>query len=284
MDWPRKLVELDPHPSDVAPPWAEHIQGIAAGPGVWFVTQDDRVWRFPMDRDLAELDRAHPDVLTASIPEPGVNHLGDCDFSHGLLHVAMEGTTPARVGVFDGDLAYRGSAALPEQGDSCPWCAVNPADGLVYSSRFDTDHLSVYRPRWSRTGDEAFDLEHVRDVPLVSEDGARLSLDRVQGGAFSPVGHLYLTGDTADGGLFGIDTSSGQRVIHVVIPYEPGWPEHQVIEGVTVLDLSDGRVPWMRGQLHALVFNADEHRPDLVWLRHFEARVSSAQRAGTTGL
>jgi hypothetical protein len=37
-----------------------------------------------------------------------------------------------------------------------------------------------------------------------------------------------------------------------------------------VLDLSDGRVPWMRGQLHVLVFNADKDRPDLVWVRHFE--------------
>jgi hypothetical protein len=267
--WPGRLVELDSHPSDVAPPWAEHVQGIAAGPGAWFVTQDDHVWRFAMDRDLSELDRGHPDVLAVPMVEPGVTHLGDCDFSDGLLYVAMEGTSPARVGVFDHGLRYRGSAPVEAQGDSCPWCAINPVDGLLYSSRFDADRLLVYRRRWKRSGRGALDLEHVGDVWLTSEDGVRLGLDRVQGGAFSPHGHLYLTGDTAEGGVFGIDATSGQRVLHAVIPYQPGWPEHEVVEGLTVLDLSDGSVPWMRGQLHVLVFNADEDRPDLVWLRHF---------------
>jgi hypothetical protein len=31
--------------------------------------------------------------------------------------------------------------------------------------------------------------------------------------------------------------------MHVVIPYEHGWPERQVIEGLTVIDLDDVRCP-----------------------------------------
>jgi hypothetical protein len=112
-------------------------------------------------------------------------------------------------------------------------------------------------------------------LPLRRGAGEPLSLERVQGGAFSPRNHLYLACDTKDGGLLGFDVTTGRCHMHVVIPFEPNWPEQQVIEGLTVVDLDDGPVPWMSGQVHVLVFDAEENRDDYVWLRHFAARTAT---------
>jgi len=265
-------VEVGSHPDDVAPELAEHVQGISHGAGFWYVTQADRVWRFPIDLDLASARDGQHDVRKGGIPEPGIEHLGDCDVHDGLLYVAMEGTDPPLVGLFDLDLRFLGSAPLTAQPTkdptiASPWCAIDPRDGLLYSSRFYTDRLQAYR---RHVVGGAFELEPAREVLLQSEDGERLHLDRVQGADFTSKGHLYLTSDTPDGGLLGFDVATGQRHLHRVIPFEPGWPQEEVIEGLTVVDLADGGVPWMRGVIHVLAFDGHERRPDYVWLRHFD--------------
>lgn len=265
--WPAPLVELHAQPDEAAPPWAEHVQGIAHQAGYWFVTQEDRLWRIPVQLDLEHATADHRTVVSVGIPEPGIDHLGDCDVHAGLIYVAMEGTDPPRVGVFGLDLSFCGSVAAPEQGTQLPWCAVSPSDGLLYSSAFDTDLLHRYRRMWNRG---KLELEHVGEVPLRSDADAPLQLRRVQGGTFSPRGHLFLTSDTRGGGILGIDVKTGRREMQVPIPFEPAGPDEDVVEGLAIVDLSDGRVPWMRGVLHVLVFDHDKARPDCVWLRHYD--------------
>jgi hypothetical protein len=85
------LVALATHPSDVAPAWAEHAQGVAYANGCWLITQADRIWRFPVDLDLARASQTHPAVSDTGIPEADIDHLGDCDVHRGALYVAMEG-------------------------------------------------------------------------------------------------------------------------------------------------------------------------------------------------
>jgi hypothetical protein len=266
--WPSTLVALAAHPRDVGPAWAEHAQGVAYADGCWFITQADRMWRFPVDLDLAHANPTHPAVSTIGIPEPDIDHLGDCDIHRGGLYVAMEGGPLARVGLFDLDLQFQGSAPLEAQGASGPWCAVDTRTGLLYSSPFDTDHISVYRVVG---GVDRLGFQHVRDVPLLTEDGARLSLERVQGGAFSSQGHLYLTSDCRNGGISGVDIGTGRRRLHVTIPFEPGWPDNEVIEGLTLVDLDKAGTPWLRGRLHVLVLSIRPDGPDQIWLRHYDA-------------
>jgi hypothetical protein len=267
------LVALTSHPSDVAPAWAEHAQGVAYADGCWFITQADRMWRFPVDLDLAHASQTHPAVSGTGIPEPDIDHLGDCDVHRGVLYVAMEGGPLGRVGLFDLDLRFRGSAPLAAQGASCPWCAVDPRSGLLYSSPFDTDHLSVYRP--VRGGDHV-GFHHVRDVPLLAGEGACLSLERVQGGAFSSQGHLYLTSDCRNGGILGVDVGTGRRLLQVTIPFEPEWPDNEVIEGLTLADLHKASPPWLSGTLHVLVLSIRPQASDTIWLRHYDAADGSA--------
>jgi len=265
--WPAPLVELHAQPDEAAPPWAEHVQGITHHAGHWFVTQEDRLWRVPVQLDLERATAEHPSVAMVGIPEAGIGHLGDCDVYDGRLYVAMEGTDPARVGVFGLDLSFCGSAATSEQGTQLPWCAVNPGDGLLYSSPFDADRLHRYRRAWNRG---RLELEYVGEVPLRSGSGEPMHVQRLQGGAFSPRGHLFLTSDSRSGGILGIDMTTGRREMQVPIPFEPRGPDEDVIEGLAIVDLSDGRVPWMRGILHVLAFAADETRRDCVWLRHYD--------------
>jgi hypothetical protein len=274
------LVPLESHPSDVGPSWAEHAQGVAHAHGCWFITQADRMWRFPVDLEVAHVGQSHPAVSGNGIPEPDIDHLGDCDVHRGTLYVAMEGGPLGRVGLFDLDLGFQCSAPLPAQGSSCPWCAVDPRTGLLYSSPFDTDHLSAYRV--VRAGDRV-GFQHLRDVPLLMDDGAPLTLERVQGGAFSRQGHLYLTSDCRDGGISGVDIDSGRRCVHVTIPFEPEWPDKAVIEGLTLVDLDKPGVPWLQGKLHVLLLSMRPQASDRIWLRHYDlAGGTDGHEASTT--
>jgi hypothetical protein len=228
------------------------------------VTQIDRIWRFPLDLDVANADQDTRCVDETGIPEPGVDHLGDAEVHRDRLYVAMEGTDPARVGMFDLDLTFTGSAAVTAQGDSCPWCAVNPHDGLLYSSPFDTDRLCAYE----RIADgDSFVLRHHHDVPLADQDGTPLRHERVQGGAFTDEGHLYLSSDHPTGGIHGIDVTTGQRLVHRPLTLSS---ESEVVEGLTIADLADRPEPWLQGLVHVLVLRRRDQQTDKASLVHFD--------------
>jgi hypothetical protein len=267
-EWPARVTALGDDPGDVAPVWAEHIQGASIGGGCWFLTQVDRLWRLPIDADPAAMDHDDPQLGQAPIPVPGVDHLGDCDVHADRLYVAMEGTEPAQIGWFRLDLGFVAAAEVPGRTTSCPWCAIDPGDGLLYTSPFDTDRLSVHRPVHS---DEEFALEHVRDVPLRTADDSALRLERVQGGAFAGPGQLWLSSDRPDGGIHGIDVRTGQRIVHQPVPYDPHAPDDEVIEGLAFHDLRHHESePWLRGSLHVLVLGRRPDDRDNVWFRHYE--------------
>jgi hypothetical protein len=264
--WPRSLEELTTHPRHIAPDWAKHVQGVALTDDWWFITQEDRVWRFPKDGELARVDPDDDAVRSAGIPSAGVDHLGDCDYWQGHLYVAMEGTNPARIGVFDDELEFVDSASVDVQGTSNPWCAVDPLTGLLYSSAFETDHLVAYEQSLEHDG---LDLRPCRTVPLRTEDGHPLELERVQGGVFTPGGQLYLTVDCRDGGVLGVDVETGRRSLSHGIEREPGWPDRHVVEGLAYGSL-DGNAPaGMTGRLHVLVFDGERNEPDYLWFRHY---------------
>lgn len=262
--WPRGLIEVAAEPCGAAPPWAEHVQGVTSGHGCWFVTQIDRIWRFPLDLDIANADRDIRCVDETGIPEPGVDHLGDAEVHGDRIYVAMEGPDPARVGVFDLDLAFIGSAAVTAQGDSCPWCAVNPHDGLLYSSCFDADRLFAYE----RIADgESYVLRRCGDIALADEDGTPLRLVRVQGGAFTDEGHLFLSSDHPSGGIHGIDVTTGRRLVHHPLPLST---DAEVVEGLTIADLRGRPEPWLEGLVHVLVLRRRDQGTDEASLVHFD--------------
>jgi hypothetical protein len=267
--WPRSLDELQIRPTNVTPEWAHHVQRVALTDDWWFITQEDRVWRFSTDGELADADPGGESVRSAAIPCAGIDHLGDCDYWDGRVYVAMEGTNPARVGAFDTELEFIGSAAVGDQGSSNPWCAVDPLTGLLYSSPFDTDHLVAYE--LSLDGDGR-DLRSSKTVPLQAPDGASLELERVQGGSFTPSGRLYLTVDVCDEGIVGVDVDTGQQMLHHRIEREPGWPDYRIVEGLAFGALDRRPAAGMSGRLHVLLFNGAWEQPDYLWFRHYRER------------
>lgn len=268
--WPRLLDEQATGSGDVAPRWAEHVQGVALSDDWWFITQADRLWRFPRHADLTDTDAVTESARSAGFPTTaGIDHLGDCDYRDGRLYVAMEGSNPGRIGVFDSNLEFLDSAPVDEQGSSCPWCAVDPITGRLCSSPFDTDHLVAYEVNADGNG---IHLGTSQRIPLRDEHGVSVRLERVQGGAFSPSGCLYLTSDTSDGGIIGIDVESGRRMLHRRIQRQRGWPEYHIVEGIAYDARGGGSSLPGDTQVHVLVFTGAWEKPDYLWLRHYRER------------
>jgi hypothetical protein len=71
-------------------------------------------------------------------------------------------------------------------------------------------------------------------------------------------------------GIPGVDIGTGRRRLHVTIPFEPEWPDNEVIEGLTLADLDKAGVPWLRGKLHGLVLSIRPQVSDTIWLRHYD--------------
>jgi len=270
---------LGDYPRDREPGWSEDCQGLANDDDNWFITQMERIWKFPVSHDLNR-SVSGPDpaagISLATIPRAlrsqGYNHFGDPDVHEGRLFVPLEPTQPCKIVVFSAQtLAYLGAADLDQsQQNSAPWCAINPAEGLLYSSNFDNvDSLCVYRPEFTEGRPS---LRFLRRFPLLSESGAPLRLNRVQGGAFSrSSGLLYLICDTAGsgGGMFVFDVRTGRKVARVPISYSPGFPNYQELEGVTVWNLESARAPNVRGQVHVVLIENDILSADDLWVKHF---------------
>lgn len=163
-----------------------------------------------------------------------------------------------------------------------PWCAVNPANGLLYTSPFypsplDTSHLEAFaRSMPKGSFSIGFQLRHVGRFDLLDESGRPLGIARVQGGAFSPGGHLYLVSDTADGGILGFDLVTGRKALHHTVAYNPDpfGPDElgEELEGITVWDLDSGTPPGIGGQLHVLMIDNELLSDDDLYFKHFRPR------------
>lgn len=256
-----------PRNRDIA--WGEECQGLANSSDHWYISQKEKLWKFPVTHDLSPSTAS---AVTTGIPDSlaraGYNHFGDPDFHNGSLFVPLEGRQPCRIVVFDAGLRFLAHAGLGEQGHAS-WCAINPADGLLYSSEFDgVESLLGYR--WL-LGGGSLTLTFVRRLPLLDAAGRPMRINRIQGGAFSRTsGLFYLVSDTgSSGGLYAFDASTGKLIQRTSIGYSPGSPNYQELEGLTIWDLDSGRAPNIRGQVHVVLIENDVTSVDDVWIKHF---------------
>jgi hypothetical protein len=121
------------------------------------------------------------------------DHLGDIDFFEGSIYCAV---SPAHGGARclvvqpnpDGGWWSSSVEIATEesgQGSDWPWCAVNPWNGFLYSSRFEVEPDGVR---------EIYAYDRATGEWMGPERTIRLSdpAHNIQGGCFSPRGHLYL--------------------------------------------------------------------------------------------
>ncbi len=183
--------------------WTEECQGLTTDGKSWFVVSNNHdlraIYKFGLNFELISL-KEFPEH-SEDYEDPNDLHIGTPAYHEGKIFVPVEaaGHLP-RVWVLDTNLTALplrnlGNDKPPKQG-SFSWCAINPWNGLLYSSNFgNRPHL-----------DES--LELVDDDPVneiycydpinfAAKENLTLTLDgslhEIQGGVFSRNGHLYLT-------------------------------------------------------------------------------------------
>jgi hypothetical protein len=199
-------------------------------------------------------------------------HFGDIDYYKGFVFAPLEHDEcggpehKPKILAFDTDLRFLCSETLSQGG--APWCAVNPVNGLLYSSNFDASELFVYR--WDVRPGSGLVLELVGRVRLLTPDGRFPYTCQIQGGAFSAKGHLYLA-DQIGMGVRGFDMLTGRIAAHFEVVYDKD--KHQELEGLCLMPISKDGSGTVDSVLHQLVtqdpgppFDSMVFR---VWMHHY---------------
>ena len=259
---------ISDYPSDRTTGWAGNLQGVTHDEDNWFITQQNRIWKIPVGVDLnSTMNKADPDrgIITAPIPSALAklyDHFGGLGYWDGYLFVAvekMDSNRTARIACFNADtLDYLDSALLPEQKEKATWCAVNPADGLLYSARSDgVTQLFAYQ---FAVKSNRLTVTLDRMVNLMNERGEIFKVDSVQGGMFTSENgenYFYLASNSDDSrGVHVFRWPEGKRIQGISIPGDSGTLGEEV-EGLTYWDLDSGKAPKIRGQVHVLELDND---------------------------
>ena len=300
---------LGDHPSNRETDWSDNLQGVTHSEDHWFFTQKTQILKFASSTDLthdADAAVARAD-MPAALEALECDHFGDPDYllwnGHGYIFVPVEGSDGSCgdepvLAVFEdhGDtIRFVGSHTLSSQTSArgtarAGWCAIDPQTLLLHSSH---NHIGEDLPVFRYN----IDLDRlaqgvVRVVPasdLVLRDGQKLVEipEYVQGGCFSPRGHLFvLSGrggdDEAQGGIRVFDRNGTLlcRSSNIAMPFRyeyhsgtaiTGWVSDEP-EGITYWDVdalpTGERPPSIGGQLHAILLDNDVDDDDF-YFKHY---------------
>lgn len=279
---------LGDYPKDREPGWSSECQGVTHDDSFWYITQKDRLWKFPVSFDLNR--DVWPAVKSGMVKYVGIpdilrnqgyNHFGDLDYFKGYLFIPVEEKDyrkPAKIAVFRAqDLTFVAEANLDagQGGTHAMACAINPRDGQLYVSQFrhnDDSSIRVLVYRQEIRGNQLI-LNYIRKVTFFGEDGRTLYPKRIQGLAFSrDTGLLYLVSDTgSSGGIFIFDLISGKRLQRIKVDYDPSifGEIREELEGITVWNLDHGKSPNISGQVHLIMIDNVGTGDDDLYFKHF---------------
>lgn len=292
--WPRDYGDsFSPAPTGLDYPrdrnidYYHHIQGVAHGADSWFISNQYGIHKIAFGADL-NTEVAHPSVripTDAMYAAGESDHVGDVDFRDGILYVPLEHKegmdAPPKVLFYDESLGYLGYTILSSGAtNEIPWVALNPIDGRLYTSTFEVSGLpgceirayDVVRDGAGRPIALRHDPSH--DVVLRDKSGKAIRLHGVQGGVFSPMGHLYLSVDAEDdaafGGIQAFEWPSGTQRMTIPIDYQKKLPGNlstfEEIEGLDLWDAPPGVAPGISGQLHVMMGKWTNRS---LWFKHF---------------
>lgn len=217
--------------------WQTHtVQGITFRGASIFVSVTTHDSTCIIYRFAGKLDQK-PELGVAVNNVAGApKHVGDLDHHQGTIYVSLEEiNVGGGVGVLelDTDLKVRRSVPLsgatpgsPPPQTHCPWVAVNPWTGMLYSSDFDSATVIHAYSLADYTWQEAYSIH------LSGADVAK-----VGGGVFDNNGHLIMTSDAYDDirafnavsgayqGNHEIGHSSGEEIEGVAIAPVSGKPD-----------------------------------------------------------
>lgn len=172
--------------------WTEEAQGITTNGSSWFVGSNasgrKRLYKFgsgfPQGDDTV--------VASLALPQNAGSHLGPpvYDAKRNRIVVAVE---PSNIWVINPDTMTTetveplGGSGFKPQGNSIPWAAFNPSDGLLYSSAYGKSDQSIKVVDKIHVYDPEDHFKWVRSISLSHP------ISEVQGGAISPRGNVYLS-------------------------------------------------------------------------------------------
>lgn len=293
--------ELEPAPLDAAPPAirlpefprgvtgdvaADAVQGLAHDAESWFVVTTRFIWKVPLGEPFENAEKG-------TMPFAGrYRHLGDADYHGGVLYVPLEGDRrggPHAIGALRSDLTPIGVQPLAGA-RFVSWCAVDPRGPRLYTSSFDADRIQIFRVEISA---DHFALVFERDLvlkrrvrPTPSRARTEVSfgvVPRIQGGAISRTGQLYLSSDSGSTGVMIFDADTGVFGGRIAVPFSAklGPLTHQEIEGIDLFDGDELGFPSTRGQIHVLLH--DELPRRSYSLLHFAAPPQRVPEMGASG-
>ena len=311
---------LGNYPSDRQNGWSDNLQGVGHDQNNWFFTQKKRLWKFPLTHDLnkyVSLDKLPSGVQSVKIPSilsnQGYNHFGDLVQYKGFLLIPLEAehettgkvlskipvakdkvkspknSKKPLIAVFKAsDLSYIGSAQLEEIQTKAGWCAVNPKNGLLYTSNNEINfnsRLLAYTIDLKALIDKKKWLNYSGTKDLLDENGNIITVKGyMQGGEFSDDGkYLFIINgkghdfNTKDGGIWVFNFRDGKKKLKSatsgVFKYEfkPGI-RMQEPEGLTYWNLDSRNAPKIKGKLHAILLNNDATNRDEFWFKHYDIR------------
>lgn len=260
----------------------ESIQGIAHSYNYWYLSKNGRIYR------------CHKDNMKDVISSTGIgdlpysslrkyDHYGDMDYYNGKLYVATTGGGVPIVIVYDEFLNYKGYYRFPTDRQSgAGWVAINPVNGLLYSTD-EYKKLKVYKmPTLSRYGSTlSYQFSVSLDFGSLGHSaGSWWNNVWNQGGAFDPYGNFYYVLDHKtheQSGytgfyIFEITGRKGRARWRQNIKYDPDyfngkWRRGE-LEGITYWDRSNQSK--YTGNVHQLFLSNENNDEDDITVFHYE--------------
>ncbi len=274
---------LGNYPNGKETRWSNKCQGVTHDADHWYITQTLQIWKIPASADL-DFSEKTPESQVLLLPEhlqrAGYNHFGDLDYWEGYLFISLENKSkskPPAIILWDAkNFKYFSGAILPSPNKKdIPWCAIHPLEGTIFTSDFKCKS-ELFEYDFSISKNKKFELKFLRKILLKDQQEKPINIKRVQGGVFSKKNKLlYISSDgRKKGGIYIFETEGYTLVEHIKVPYDPGFPNIQEVEGITLWNLDAPLINGIKkpdkinGQLHLIILDNDLCNDD-IYFKHF---------------
>lgn len=237
--------------------WTEECQGMATDGSYWYISSNN-----DGERALYKFTIGMKRVARHDMEQYGSEHVGALDCFDGNLYVALE--QPKKLLVISTEFTNAKTYKLhgTQIGNADPlggtfaWCAVHPITGDICTSKFDyAESLYSYR--------KADDKNYVYFGTVSLGKG----ISRVQGGDISPAGKLLLVSDKEPFGIYVYNVFTGQYYGAVTFGINPGSPDYEELEGLTISPPGTAVVGGSPVNVHLVLLDNDPD-PDDVYFKH----------------
>ncbi|MGB5658956.1 MAG: hypothetical protein WBO54_05680 [Thermoanaerobaculia bacterium] len=248
--------------------WTEECQGVTSDGTHWYLCSNKCGWgleperraiyKFDASMNLIAHHRLGPFLRAnfGNVVCEGV-HVGDIDWYQSIIYIPVE--NPMGLIALSDDFGSTSKHRLLGTNGGAPpqthfsWCAVNPLNGLLYSSDFDNvNRVFAYEP--------GTNYKHVATLKLP------FKTHQVQGGCFSPEGKLYLASNTSHD-IRGFSSLTGAYLGSASIQVED---DDQEVEGICYWKTTTNGTPT---QVHVILLENEDLSSDDIWLKHYASPV-----------